>query len=67
MGTETDITPAEQARAERLASSMQMLTDAAVVEIARYLNAMDAQPVLRAITWELLARKALAKIREIKH
>jgi hypothetical protein len=62
----SDITPSDKARADRLARSMQSLTDAAIVEIADYLDAMQAQPELRAITWELLARKALAKIKELK-
>ncbi len=63
----SDITPADKARADRLARSMQSLTEAAIVEIASYLEAMQAQPELRAITWELLARKALAKIKEIRN
>jgi hypothetical protein len=63
----SDITPSDKARADRLARSMQSLTDAAIVEIADYLDAMQAQPELRAITWELLARKALAKIKELKN
>jgi hypothetical protein len=62
----SDITPSDKARADRLARSMQSLTDTAIVEIADYLDAMQAQPELRAITWELLARKALAKIKELK-
>jgi len=61
----TNITPADKARADRLARSMQSLSDVAIGEIENYLDAMDAQPELRAITWELLARKALAKIKEI--
>jgi hypothetical protein len=63
----SDITPADKARADRLARSMQSLTEAAIVGIASYLEAMQAQPELRAITWELLARKALAKIKEIRN
>jgi hypothetical protein len=63
----SDITPSDKARADRLARSMQSLTDAAIVEIADYLDAMQAHPELRAITWELLARKALAKIKEIRN
>lgn len=59
------MTPSDKARADRLARSMQSLTDVAISEIANYLDAMDAQPELRAITWELLARKALVKIKEI--
>jgi len=61
----TNITPSGKARAHRLARSVESLTDLAIGEIANYLDAMDAQPELRVITWELLARKALAKIKEI--
>jgi hypothetical protein len=63
----SDITPSHKARADRLARSMQSLTEAAIVEIASCLEAMQAQPELRAIIWELLARKALAKINEIRN
>jgi hypothetical protein len=63
----SDITPSDKARADRLARSMQSLTDDAMRPIERFIAAMQPQPELAALLWELLARKALAKIKEIRN
>jgi len=62
----SDLDPAEMARAQRLADHMNKITDEAIGFIERFVKVMKPQPEIEAVLWEYLARKALAKIKEIK-